>query len=154
MPYVQRREGRVVGLYANEQPGYAEEFLAEDHPEVLAFLTPPETLDAYAARRRWEIETGGLVVGGAAIRTDRESQALINGALSLVQTDPTATIEFKGAAGWSTLDAAQMTAIALAVGRHVQKAFSAERTISEAIASQEITTVEEIDDTFAALMAP
>ncbi|TVR11549.1 MAG: DUF4376 domain-containing protein [Salinarimonadaceae bacterium] len=125
--------------------------------EVAAFEASqpgPEPLDAYAARRRWEIETGGIVVGGAAVRTDRESQALINGALSLVQTDPTATIEFKGAEGWSTLDAAQMTAIALAVGRHVQKAFSAERTISEAIAAQEITTIEEVDAAFAALMAP
>jgi hypothetical protein len=40
MPYVERREGVVVGLYANAQPGYAEEFLADDDAEVIAFQTP------------------------------------------------------------------------------------------------------------------
>jgi hypothetical protein len=36
MPYVERRDGKVTGLYANKQPGYAEEFLEEDHPELVA----------------------------------------------------------------------------------------------------------------------
>lgn len=40
MPYVARREGAVVGLYANRQPGYAEEWLADDDAEVLAFRNP------------------------------------------------------------------------------------------------------------------
>lgn len=47
MPYVQRENGIVTGLYANAQPGYAEEFLADDHTEVLAFLHPPLALDDY-----------------------------------------------------------------------------------------------------------
>jgi hypothetical protein len=41
MPYVERREGKIAGLYANPQPGYAEEFLADDHAEVVAYLNPP-----------------------------------------------------------------------------------------------------------------
>lgn len=40
MPYVQRREGVVVGLYANLQQGYAEEWLEADDPEVIAYQTP------------------------------------------------------------------------------------------------------------------
>ncbi len=40
MPYVERRAGIVVGLYENLQPGYAEEFLADDDAEVVAFRTP------------------------------------------------------------------------------------------------------------------
>ena len=41
MPFVQRdKSGVVMGLYANRQPGYAEEELASDDPEVLAYLTP------------------------------------------------------------------------------------------------------------------
>lgn len=44
MPYVERNEnGVVVGLYANFQEGYAEEWLEDDDPEVLAFLNPPLT---------------------------------------------------------------------------------------------------------------
>jgi hypothetical protein len=41
MPYVERREGVVFGLYANAQPGYAEEFLADDDADVFAYLNPP-----------------------------------------------------------------------------------------------------------------
>lgn len=42
MPYVQRtNEGIVTGLFANPQPGYAEEFLADNHADVLVFLDPP-----------------------------------------------------------------------------------------------------------------
>lgn len=52
MPYVQRDNGPIVGLYACEQPGYAEEFLADDHPEVLAFLNPPPTAADYSRALR------------------------------------------------------------------------------------------------------
>lgn len=41
MPYVQRRDGVVCGLYAVLQPGVAEELLADDHPDVVAFFNPP-----------------------------------------------------------------------------------------------------------------
>jgi hypothetical protein len=41
MPYVQRANGKIVGVYAQRQPGYAEEWLADDDAEVLAYLNPP-----------------------------------------------------------------------------------------------------------------
>jgi hypothetical protein len=42
MPYVSRDEGgNIDGCYANLQPGFAEELLPDDNPEVVAFLTPP-----------------------------------------------------------------------------------------------------------------
>lgn len=42
MPYVERnQDGVVVGIYANAQPGYAEEWLEEDHADVVAFRNPP-----------------------------------------------------------------------------------------------------------------
>lgn len=51
MPYVQRNEGVVVGLYANLQPGYAEEFLADDSPEVVAYLNPPAPVPSLTPRQ-------------------------------------------------------------------------------------------------------
>ena len=30
MPYIERRDGAVVGLYAIAQPGYAEEWVEDD----------------------------------------------------------------------------------------------------------------------------
>lgn len=40
MPFVQRTAGTIVGLFANRQD-YAAEELADDHPDVLAYLNPP-----------------------------------------------------------------------------------------------------------------
>lgn len=44
MPYVQRQGGVIVGLYANPQEGYAEEWLDGSDPEVLAFKNPAPSL--------------------------------------------------------------------------------------------------------------
>lgn len=45
MPYVKRKEGIVVGEFPRKQEGYAEEFLDEDHPDVVAFRNPPPPTD-------------------------------------------------------------------------------------------------------------
>ena len=34
MPFVERRNGRVIGRFENAQPGYAEEFLSDDHADL------------------------------------------------------------------------------------------------------------------------
>lgn len=44
MPYVQRIENEIAGLFANPQPEFATEWLEDTDPEVVAFLNPPETL--------------------------------------------------------------------------------------------------------------
>ncbi len=44
--YVQRTEGAISGVFANLQEGYAEEALASDDPEVLAYLNPPDPVPA------------------------------------------------------------------------------------------------------------
>lgn len=36
--------GSVKGVYANPQPGYAEEELSDDHPDVVAFRHPAPTV--------------------------------------------------------------------------------------------------------------
>lgn len=41
MPYAQRDNGVISGLFANLQEGYAEEWLEDADPEVLSFLNPP-----------------------------------------------------------------------------------------------------------------
>jgi len=41
MPYVQRDvSNAIIGVYASKQPGYAEQFLSADDPEVVSYLTP------------------------------------------------------------------------------------------------------------------
>lgn len=41
MRYVERRNGVIVGDYANPQPGYAEEAMDEDAAEYVAYKNPP-----------------------------------------------------------------------------------------------------------------
>lgn len=42
MAYIERaQDGKIKGVYAVRQPGYAEEELSGNDPAVLAFLSPP-----------------------------------------------------------------------------------------------------------------
>ena len=43
--------GTVSGIYAVAQPGYAEEELEDDNPEVVVFLNPPEVLSPITKRQ-------------------------------------------------------------------------------------------------------
>jgi hypothetical protein len=46
--------GKVKGVYANRQPGYADEELAANHPDIVAYLRAPAPLAngvAYDQRR-------------------------------------------------------------------------------------------------------
>lgn len=46
MVYVSRNGSNAInGLYVQLQPGYAEEFLPDNDPAVVAFLNPPPTAE-------------------------------------------------------------------------------------------------------------
>ena len=105
----------------------------------------PVDLYAYAASKRYAVETGGIVLNGMRVMTDRASQSLITGAYNYVQANPDVLVKFKTSGGFVELTAAQMTAIANAVGAHVQAAFAAEGEINQQIIAGTITTPAEID---------
>lgn len=105
---------------------------------------------AYAADKRWRVETGGVLIEGIPVLTDRESQSMISGAFSLAKDQPDATIKFKGADGFVTLTSGQMIAIGRAVGSHVQACFAKEADVFLDIQSGVITTREQIDAAFVA----
>lgn len=98
---------------------------------------------AELAALRYQHETGGITLAGATIKTDRESQALINGAYAYAQLNPSVLIDWKAESGWVQIDAQAITAIAGAVAAHVQACFSNEKALATAIASAE--TVEILD---------
>lgn len=131
---------------------------ADGQSMVTAPVVPPTLaqLLAHAAQRRWEIETGGIEVAGQMIRTDEQSQAKIAGACVLLSNDPDVTgIDWEAQPGtWVTLDRATMIGIGVAVGRHVQRCFSALRQIQGEITAENITTTGAIDAAFAAALAP
>lgn len=60
MPYVEYRDGLVYGLSAWAPPVYEEpvagstiEWRADDHPDVVAFLNPPDPLLPITPRQFW-----------------------------------------------------------------------------------------------------
>lgn len=117
----------------------------EDIIAALVGAPSKERLLAYAADKRWQVETGGIAVAGAAIDTSRDSQAMITGAYAYSQAHPEEPIKFKAASGWVTLDAATIAAIATAVGAHVQASFAVEESVDAAIAAGTIISFAEID---------
>ena len=100
------------------------------------------------AAQRWKVECGGIVRNGAVIATDRESQAMLSGALQLVQDDDQVVIDWKADNGWVQLDAAGVTYIAREVGLHKQAAFSREKVLATAInACETVQAVAAVDIT-------
>ncbi|MGU3363087.1 DUF4376 domain-containing protein [Methylobacterium sp. M6A4_1b] len=115
------------------------------------YKEPEPDLAAYAAARRYAVETCGIEVAGERVATDRQSQALINGAFNLAQVDTSVVVKFKTAAGFVDLDSAAIQIISTAVGRHVQACFSKEATVAGGIADGTIKSLADIDTAFAAL---
>ncbi len=122
----------------------------EDSPPGAA-PAPLLDLKAYAAAKRYVVETAGITVGGVAVRTDRASQATLTGAFNYAQQNPAAIIKWKTATGvFVDLDAATVTAVANAVGAHVQACFAKEAEVAAAIDAGTITDTAGVDAAFAA----
>ncbi|MEN6402942.1 MAG: DUF4376 domain-containing protein, partial [Armatimonadia bacterium] len=89
-------------------------------------------------------ETSGVVVGGAKIRTDRESQATVTGAFVTLSQGLVQSVDWKAEDGvWVQLTLAEITPIAAAVASHVQACFTAERLLAQQINAAQ--TIEEIN---------
>jgi len=102
-------------------------------------------LIAYAAEKRWRVETGGIIFNGMKISTDRQSQSMIANALAMVAATG-GIIKFKTTSGFVDLTPETMQALALAVAAHVQKAFKNESIVAQMVLDGEITTQAGIDE--------
>lgn len=103
-------------------------------------------LRAYAASARYNKEVGGTTVEGVTYATDRETQAKLVGAYNLAQVNPNLSIDWKLPDGtFTTLNAAAITAAAVAVGSFVQQCFGAEAAIVVGINGGTVTTTAQID---------
>lgn len=106
---------------------------------------------AYTANARYLKTIGGVVVNGLQVATDDGTQAKLIGAFNLVTANPNITINWKLPSGFITLNAAQITAIANAVGLFVQACFAAENVLDDQIKTDTVTTLAQIDAAFAAV---
>lgn len=105
--------------------------------------TEAQAITARIQAYRREKENGGITVSGVTVQTDVESRASLLGAKELG-----VSIDWKTDAGFVTLTATQISAIATAVGTHVQKCFSAEKTVTEAHAATPYTSISAVETAF------
>lgn len=112
-----------------------------------AWIHAKPALKEIAADKRFRMETGGLMVGGMPIATDRNSQNMISGAAKLFDEDPAlSVIEWTASPdSFVTLTKVQLKAIGVAVGRHVQRCFARQKEIAALIDAGTITTAEQIE---------
>lgn len=119
------------------------EFTTPERP-----VPPPTEADliAYAAARRWLVETDGIVVDGIPVATDDRSKLLVLGAARLAYASASFTTPFKAADGsLHTLTAAQVIAISDAGSAHVQATFETFAAVAAQIGAGTLTTFAEID---------
>lgn len=104
------------------------------------------TLKGYAALKRWQRETSGIVVSGQAIATDDRTKNLLLGARVAANNNPAFTTPWANEDGTiSELNAAQVIAISDAVLAHVKGCFARFETISDGIDAATITTRLQVD---------
>jgi hypothetical protein len=111
--------------------------------------TRKDVLKDYAYKKRKQIETGGITVGGGPVATDRDSQNMISNAVAYLNAAPTVeSIDFSGPVGFVNISRADMLALGIAIGAHVQQCFSTEKTLVDGINAGTITTTAQIDAAF------
>lgn len=89
--------------------------------------------------RRFQAETGGVIVEGIQVNTERDSQALLTGAAFAASLDPAYQIKWKAATGFVDLTAQQIIGVASAVRTFVQASFDREAELLGAVADGSIT---------------
>jgi hypothetical protein len=119
MPWVQRdASGAILALYAVEQPGMADEFLADNDPAVVAFLNPPKPQTVMSQDLMAQFTAADAAAIQAAVATNPQFWLLWSAMQA--QKDPMIVTNARFLAGWSALitvlGAPRMTAIAAALG--------------------------------------
>ena len=103
-------------------------------------------LKSKVSARRFQAETGGILINGYIIKTDLESQTKIGNTYTSLKNNLINTVNFKTANGFVTLDAIQFEAIAQAVSQHIQACYNNEASlISSIYALTDVASCEAFD---------
>lgn len=165
MNYARISDGAVLEIIEGNSVPIEQRY----HPDIVAALVPCEPdvaqrwtydggtfsppvpsapdLYAYAADKRWRVETGGAIVGGVTVATDDRSKVMIMGARIKADADPDYVVGWKVAdGGFVNLTAPQIIAVSNAVLAHVDACFAAEAALVAAITSGDVATAQQVDD--------
>lgn len=104
-------------------------------------------LRAYAADKRYAVETGGTrLPNGLAVATDRVTQNALDRTINALERGfASEPVQWKGATGWIPLTKTDLLGLAAAMTAHVQEAYAAEKTVSDGIEAGTITTTAQIE---------
>ena len=144
MMFVQRNAGVIVAAFTNIQPGIATEQVGATDPQLMAFLNPPVDLMAYAALKRWQVETRGTMFNGILVPTDDRAKLLLLGASSGMADGSSAPL-IVGNINYGMMTKAQFQAASSAVIAHVQATFPVLASAISGINASTITTTAQID---------
>jgi hypothetical protein len=154
LPYVGESLEAVIQMYSPVAYWLSQEAEVITPNLIVGQITPPEpppvTLESTKAAKlaelanwRYQREISGIMLGGARIKTDRESQATISGAYSSLKDGLITSVDWKADNGqWITIGLLEMTAIAQAVAVHVQQCFALEKGYVDQVTAA--TTIEEV----------
>ncbi len=123
-------DGKHVHVTHTEKR-YNVRFLAENQEkasEIVCGLNLPAKLEELAAHR-YIIETSGIDVNGMRVKTDRESQAQLNGAYSTLKAGFITETPWKADGAWVTVTLETIEPVARAVALHVNQCFTAEEIV-------------------------
>ena len=144
MKYFKSESGEV---FAYESDGSQDEWIlpslvAMSADEIDQHMNPQPTFDeikGLIAARRYQAEVGGITINDVFVDTGRDSQALITGAALSAMLDSTYVCRWKTPAGFVSLDATSLIAIAQQVRAHVQACFDREEDLLIAVAGSSYT---------------
>lgn len=155
MPYAGETIEQIAAMYAPVGYWLEQEAQIVDVPVgTSGTVSPPgvEPTTIGSARQakaseisswRYMLEVGGVSLNGVKVKTDRESQATINGAYTSLANGLLTSIDWKTADGsFVQLTLAEMSAVAQAVAQHVQTSFSREKALLDQVNAA--TTIEEV----------
>ncbi|WP_395026605.1 DUF4376 domain-containing protein [Comamonas odontotermitis] len=126
-------EDSRVGLPQQIGDEWVRPVVAVDLREVADLPTLKARLLTVLADVRFQHETGGIVINGSQVKTDRESQSTITGAYTRALDDPATTVRWKAENHFVTLDAEAIKMFGAAVFAHVQGCFAREAELAEQI---------------------
>ncbi len=148
----------VIEMNITNEPSHTHPFVVSDDVEVFGgyisngdgtFTAPKKPsptkreLEKHLANKRWEVETGGIVVNTMPIPTDDRAKILIEGAAAALGDND--TTKFKAGDNWIDINGSTIRILLAAITAHVQACFAKEADLSGLIHKGDITTYDEIE---------
>lgn len=141
----------IINGELKSQEEAMEIFKAERMAERLTELFNEDPIKAKSQKRkdiakdRYDAEVGGIIINGAPIKTDRDTQSIIGNSFQMAKLDVDFSVDWKVAEGvFIELDSPTIIAIGQAVVAHVQSCFTKEKDLN--ILIDNASTAEELNN--------